>query len=184
MSHAGYIRVSSYGQNTDRQLVGIELKITFEEKASAKDTKRPQLQACLKWLREGDTLHVHSIDRLARNLEDLLSLVKQLTGRGITVNFHKENLVFDGNDNPMQRLMLQLLGSVSEFERSLINERRREGMAQAKAKGKQIGAKRKLSNDHVLDIKQRIASGETKKSLAIEYCVTRQTLYNAIGGEA
>jgi DNA invertase Pin-like site-specific DNA recombinase len=180
MSDVGYIRVSSYGQNTDRQLVGIELNKTFEEKASAKDTKRPQLQACLEWLREGDTLHVHSIDRLARNLEDLLSLVKQLTGSGITVNFHKENLVFDGNDNPMQRLMLQLLGSVSEFERSLINERRREGMAQAKAKGKQIGAKRKLTSDDVKSIKQRLATGETKKAIAKEYQVTRQTIYTAL----
>jgi DNA invertase Pin-like site-specific DNA recombinase len=180
MSDVGYIRVSSYGQNTDRQLVGIELDKAFEEKASAKDTKRPQLQACLEWLREGDTLHVHSIDRLARNLEDLLNLVKQLTSKGVTVNFHKENLVFDGNDNPMQRLMLQLLGSVSEFERSLINERRREGMAQAKAKGKQIGAKRKLSGDDVKSIKQRLACGETKLSLASEYGVTRQTLYSAL----
>lgn len=180
MSNVGYIRVSSYGQNTDRQLVGIELDKTFEEKASAKDTKRPQLQACLEWLRDGDTLHVHSIDRLARNLQDLLNLVKQLTGNGIAVNFHKENLVFDGNDNPMQKLMLQLLGSVSEFERELINERRREGMAQAKAKGKQIGAKRKLSTADVIDIKQRIAIGETKKSIAIEFNVTRQTLYTAI----
>lgn len=180
MSNVGYIRVSSYGQNTDRQLVGIELDKEFEEKASAKDTKRPQLQACLEWLRDGDTLHVHSIDRLARNLEDLLNLVKQLTGNGVTVNFHKENLVFDGNDNPMQRLMLQLLGSVSEFERALINERRREGMAQAKAKGKQIGAKQKLSTTDVKTIKQRLAMGETKKALAAEYEVTRQTLYSAL----
>ena len=90
MSNVGYIRVSSYGQNTDRQLVGIELDKTFEEKASAKDTKRPQLQACLEWLRDGDTLHVHSIDRLARNLQDLLNLVKQLTGNGIAVTFTKK----------------------------------------------------------------------------------------------
>ena len=80
----------------------------------------------------------------------------------------------------MQKLMLQLLGSVSEFERELINERRREGMAQAKAKGKQIGAKRKLSTADVIDIKQRLAIGETKKSIAIEFNVTRQTLYTAI----
>ncbi len=181
MSNVGYIRVSSYGQNTDRQLVGIPLDKTFEEKVSAKDTKRPELQSCLEWLREGDVLHVHSIDRLARNLEDLLSLVKQLTTSGVSVQFHKENLTFNGSDNPMQQLMLQLLGAVSEFERSLINERRREGMAQAKLKGKQIGAKKKLTNDDIAIIKKRIAAGETKKAIAAEYSVTRQTLYSAIG---
>ncbi len=79
MSRIGYIRVSSYSQNTDRQLVGVELDKTFTEKASAKNANRPQLQACLEWVREGDTLHVHSIDRLARNLFDLQKIVEHLT---------------------------------------------------------------------------------------------------------
>ena len=179
-SNAGYIRVSSYSQNTDRQLSGVELDQTFTEKASAKNANRPQLKACLEWLRDGDTLHVHSIDRLARNLFDLQDLVEKLTSKGVTVQFHKENLTFSGNENAMQKLMLQMMGAFAEFERTLINERRKEGMAAAKAAGKQIGAKRKLSDEDVIVIKQRLARGDTKKGLAQEYGVSRQTLYSAI----
>ncbi|MEW8218000.1 MAG: recombinase family protein [Candidatus Thiodiazotropha taylori] len=180
MSNVGYIRVSSYGQNTDRQLTSIELDKVFEEKASAKDAQRPQLTACREWLRDGDTLHIHSIDRLARNLSDLQQIVDELTLQGVTVLFHKESLTFSGSDDPMQRLMLQMMGAFAEFERALINERRREGMAAAKLKGKQIGAKRKLSSEDVLSIKQRLAFGESKKAIAEEYGVTRQTLYTAL----
>jgi len=182
MSDAAYIRVSSYGQNTDRQLANVNIKFdkTFTEKASAKDTNRPKLRECIEWLREGDTLHVHSIDRLARNLQDLQNLVQQFNDKGVTVQFHKEALIFSGADNPMQTLMLQMLGAISEFERALINERRREGMAAAKAAGKQIGAKKKLSDEDVGAIKERVAGGETKKALSIEYGISRQTLYDAL----
>jgi len=181
MSNVGYIRVSSYSQNIDRQLRETDLNKVFEEKASAKDTNRPELNACLEWLREDDVLHVHSIDRLARNLQDLQHIVQTLTDKGVTVKFHKENLTFSGEkSDPMKTLMLQMMGAFSEFERSLINERRKEGMAAAKAAGKQIGAKRKLSNVDVIDIKSRIARGASKSSLADEYRISRQTLYSAL----
>ena len=181
MSNVGYIRVSSYSQNMDRQLRDVALDKTFEEKASAKNTNRPQLVSCMEWLRDGDVLHVHSIDRLARNLQDLQHIVKSLTDEGVTVVFHKENLTFSGGrSDPMKTLMLQMMGAFSEFERSLINERRKEGMAAAKAAGKQIGAKRKLSKADVVDIKFRIASGASKSSLANEYSISRQTLYSAL----
>jgi DNA invertase Pin-like site-specific DNA recombinase len=181
MSNVGYIRVSSFSQNTDRQLRDIDLDKTFGEKASAKDSNRPQLIACMEWLRDGDVLHVHSIDRLARNLQDLQNIVQTLTDKGVTVVFHKENLTFSGGaSDPMKTLMLQMMGAFSEFERALINERRKEGMAAAKAAGKQIGAKRKLSKADVIDIKSRIASGVSKSSLANEYSVSRQTLYSAL----
>ncbi len=84
--------MSSYGQNTDRQLADVALDKIFEEKASAKDTNRPVLQDCLDYLREGDKLHVHSIDRLARNLVDLQTIVTKLNSKGVSVVFHKENL--------------------------------------------------------------------------------------------
>ena len=181
MTNIGYLRVSSYSQNTDRQLRDIDLDKTFEEKASAKNSNRPQLVACMEWLRDADVLHVHSIDRLARNLQDLQHIVQTLTDKGVTVVFHKENLTFSGGtSDPMKTLMLQMMGAFSEFERSLINERRKEGMAAAKAAGKQIGAKRKLSNADVIQIKSRIATGASKSSLAEEYCISRQTLYSAL----
>jgi len=150
MASVGYIRVSSVGQNTARQLDGVELDEVFTEKISAKDTQRPQLQACLKYLRKGDVLHVHSIDRLARSLVDLERLTSDLVDRGVVVKFHKENLAFSGEATPMETLLRQILASFSEFERSLINERRREGQAAAKARGVKFGRKPKLSDEHPL----------------------------------
>lgn len=181
MGHqVGYIRVSSIDQNTDRQLLGIELNKTFKEKISGKNIKRPQLQECLEYLREGDTMHVHSIDRLARNLAHLQGIVSDLTGRGVNVKFHKENLLFTGDDSPLQKLQLQMMGAFSEFERSLIRERQREGIAAAKAQGKQIGAVPKLSQEAIAIIKQRAAICVNKKALAEEFGISRTTLYKVL----
>ena len=115
MANIGYVRVSTTDQKTDRQLEGVALDKVFEDKASAADTARPQLLLCLDYVREGDTLYVHSIDRLARNLQDLLRLLGQFTGKGVTVSFHKERLTFSGQDDPFQRLQLQIIGAVAEF---------------------------------------------------------------------
>ena len=131
----GYVRVSTLIQNTSRQLDGVALHKVFEDKASGKNVDRPQLTACLAHLREGDTLHVHSMDRLCRNLDDLRRIVKDLTGRGVVVKFHKEGLSFTAEDSPMSNLLLSMLGAVAEFERSLILERQREGIQIAKGEG-------------------------------------------------
>src|ERR1700721_843936 len=128
----GYIRVSSVDQNTERQLDGVQLDKTFTDKASGKDTKRPQLQAALDYLRDGDVLVVHSMDRLARNLDDLRKIVLGLTERGVVVEFVKEHLTFTREDNAMSKLLLSVMGAFAEFERSLISERQREGIALAK----------------------------------------------------
>jgi DNA invertase Pin-like site-specific DNA recombinase len=100
----GYLRVSTVDQNTDRQLDGVELDKLYEDKISGASTKRPQLQACLDYLRDGDTLHVHSMDRLARSMRDIEDLVKELTGRGVTVRFHKEGWTFSGKMDATQGL--------------------------------------------------------------------------------
>jgi DNA invertase Pin-like site-specific DNA recombinase len=177
----GYIRVSSLEQNTDRQLDGQELDKVFTDRASGKDTKRPQLQACLEYLREGDVLVVHSMDRLARNLHDLKNMVTDLTGRGVQVHFTKENLTFTGEgDSPMAHLLLNLLGAVAEFERSLIRERQREGIALAKVAGVYKGRKRVLTPQQVQEIRSRVVAGDRKSGLAVEYGVSRQTLYSAL----
>ncbi|WP_422462580.1 MULTISPECIES: recombinase family protein [unclassified Endozoicomonas] len=178
--NVGYIRVSSIDQNTARQLEGIDLDTTFEDHCSGKDTDRPQLKACLRHLRSGDRLHVHSIDRLARSLKDLQTLVEDLTEQGISIQFHKENLIFTGDSNPMHKLMLQMMGAFAEFERSMIRERQREGIAAARKQGKQIGATRKLTADQVNEVVERIKAGEQKNKLAAEYGISRQTLYNTI----
>jgi DNA invertase Pin-like site-specific DNA recombinase len=175
----GYRRVSTLVQNTARQLDGVPVDKTFEDKASGKDRKRPQLKTALEFCREGDTLVVHSMDRLARNLTDLQAMVTELTKRGVNVRFVKENLTFGhGKKDAMSNLMLALLGAVAEFEREMILERQREGIALAKAEGKYKGRKKALNADQVKELLHRIAAGgETKADLAEEFGISRETLY-------
>jgi DNA invertase Pin-like site-specific DNA recombinase len=173
----GYIRVSSLDQNTARQLEGVELDKTFSDKASGKDVKRPQLQAALEYLRDGDVLVVHSMDRLARNLVDLRTMVEELTGRGVRVQFVKENLIFTGDDTSAAKLLLNVMGAVAEFERSLLKERQREGIAIAKKAGVYKGRKPSLTPERVTELRARVAAGEKKAALAREFGISRETLY-------
>jgi DNA invertase Pin-like site-specific DNA recombinase len=173
----GYIRVSSTDQNTERQLDGVELDERFEDKCSGKDRERPALQALLKHARKGDHILVHEMSRLARNLTDMLNLVRELTGREIVIEFVKEKLVFDGKADSGGMLMLQIMGAVSEFERAMILERQREGIRIAQAKGTYRGRKAALSVARASELRQRAAAGEVKTQLAREFGITRQTLY-------
>jgi DNA invertase Pin-like site-specific DNA recombinase len=161
----------------DRQLDGLLLDKVFTDKLSGKDTQRPVFQQCMQFLREGDTLVVHSMDRLARNLDDLRRTVQTLTGRGVRVQFVKEGLLFSGDDSPMANLLLSVLGAIAEFERSLIRERQLEGIAVAKRKGIYKGRKKALDDVLVARIKERIASGERKARVARDAGISRQTLY-------
>src|ERR1700746_2456598 len=131
----GYVRVSSIDQNTVRQLDGVQLDKVFTDRASGKDVNRPQLKAALDYLRDGDVLVIHSMDRLARNLDDLRKIVTDLTGRGVQVHFIKEGLLFTGEDSAMSKLLLSVMGAFAEFERALLKERQREGIAVAKRAG-------------------------------------------------
>lgn len=175
-----YRRVSAEDQTTARQLEGMTFDFEFEDKASGKDTERPGLAACLQHLRAGDVLHVHSMDRLARSLDDLRRLVKDLTAKGVRVRFHKESQEFTGEDSPMANLMLSMLGAVAEFERALIRERQREGIAVAKAKGVYKGRKASLSPDRRAILRARAAEGESKAALAREFGISRETVYQYI----
>jgi DNA invertase Pin-like site-specific DNA recombinase len=173
----GYIRVSSLDQNTERQLDGVELDKVFTDKASGKDADRPQLRAALEYVREGDLLLVHSMDRLARNTEDMLRTVRELTGKGVSVEFVKERLTFSGADDPMSTLMLTMLAGFAQFERSLILERQREGIAIAKAKGVYKGRKPSLSPEQVTELRRRVDEGEKKTKVAAHFAISRETLY-------
>jgi len=173
----GYIRVSTLDQNTERQLEDVALDKTFTDKASGKDTNRPELQRALEYLREGDTLVVHSMDRLARNLDDLRKIVLSLTRKGVAVEFSKERLTFTGEDSPMSLLILSVMGAFAEFERSLLKERQREGITLAKRKGLYKGRKPSLTEERIKELRHRIASGEKKAVLAREFHISRQTLY-------
>jgi DNA invertase Pin-like site-specific DNA recombinase len=173
----GYIRVSSFDQNPERQLEHVEVDRMFTDKASGKDTRRPQLDSLLSFVREGDTVVVHSMDRLARNLDDLRRLVQKLTQRGVRIEFVKENLAFAGEDSPMANLMLSVMGAFAEFERALIRERQREGIALAKQRGAYRGRKKALSSEQVAELRQRASAGEKKSKLARELGISRETLY-------
>ncbi|NNM97472.1 MAG: recombinase family protein [Candidatus Dormibacteraeota bacterium] len=176
----GYIRVSSLDQSTARQLDGLALERTFVDKASGKDARRPQLEAMCGFVREGDSVVVHSMDRLARNLDDLRSIVARLTAKGVEVHFVKEQLVFTGDDTAIANLLLSVMGAFAEFERSLIRERQREGIELAKARGAYRGRRRSLSDDQVAEIRRRVDDGIPKAALARQFDVSRETLYQAL----
>ena len=176
----GYVRVSSLDQNPERQLEQVQVDRIFTDKASGKDTQRPELDNLLTFVREGDTVVVHSMDRLARNLDDLRRLVQQLATRGVRVEFVKECLTFTGEDSPMANLMLSVMGAFAEFERTLIRERQKEGIALAKQRGVYRGRKNSLSPEQVAEMKQRAANGEPKAALAREFGVSRETIYQYI----
>ena len=180
----GYSRVSSLGQNEGRQLADVELDRHFTDKCSGKDRKRPQLAECLKYVRHGDTLVVHSIDRLARNLADLQKIIAELNERGIAVRFSKENLNFTGNDDPLQKLMLQMMGAFAEFERNLIRERQREGIEAAKQAGKHLGRRSVVDDDIMREIAMAMAGAESKYSIAKRLGVSRPSLDRALKRQA
>ena len=178
----GYVRVSTFEQNTDRQLEGIKTDKTFLEKISGKSADRPQLIELLNYIRDGDTLVVHSLDRLARNLDDLRRLVQTLTAKDVKVQFLKENLIFTGENSPMSNLLLSVMGVFAEFERALIRERQLEGIALAKKRGAYKGRKRCLTTEQVEAMKQRVSNGEKKSQIAQDLGVSRETLYQYLRG--
>ena len=173
----GYRRVSSLDQHPDRQLDGLVLDRVFTDKASGKDVARPELDALLRYARTGDAVVVHSLDRLARNLDDLRRLVQDLTGRGVRVEFVKEQLAFTGEDSPMAQLLLSVMGAFAEFERALIRERQREGIALAKQRGAYRGRKRSLTAEQISQLHERAAAGAAKAMLAREFGISRETVY-------
>jgi DNA invertase Pin-like site-specific DNA recombinase len=173
----GYVRVSTVDQHPERQLEQVQVDRLFTDTASGKDTRRPALAALLSFVREGDTVVVHSMDRLARNLDDLRRLVQTLTRRGVRITFVQEQLTFTGEDAPLAHLLLSVMGAFAEFERALLRERQREGIALAKQRGAYRGRKKSLSPDQVAALRARAAAGAKKAPLAREFGISRETLY-------
>lgn len=181
VQRVGYKRVSTIDQNPERQLEGVELDKVFVDYASGKDTNRPQLQAVIIYLREGDSLFVHSMDRMARNVEDMLRMVRELNNKGVSVQFIKENMNFVAHtEDPRSTLMMTMLTAFAQFERALIRERQREGIAIAKAKGVYKGGKPKLDAEQVAKLKQQVADGVPKSVLARKFKISRETVYQYI----
>lgn len=173
----GYVRVSSFDQHPDRQLDQVPVDRVFTDKASRKDVHRPQLDLLLAFVREGDTVVIHSMDHVARNLDDLRQLVQTLTHRGIRVEFVKEHLIFTAAKDPMAQLLLPVMGAFAEFERVLIRERQREGIALAKQRGAYRGRKKALTADQGVRLRRRAHSEESKTQLAQAFGISRETVY-------
>jgi len=179
----GYKRVSTLEQNTTRQLDGVHLDVEFEDKASGKDATRPELLAMIKTAYKGDTIVVHSMDRLARNLKDLKDIVTSLIAKGVQVRFIKENLTFSGKADPYSELMLNMMGSFAEFERSLIKSRQMEGISIAKAAGEYAGRggrPKTITADQVSAIKARVADGDKKAHIARDMKISRESIYKLL----
>ena len=177
----GYVRVSSFEQNESRQLEGLELDRVFMDKASGKNIQRPQLEALMKYVRDGDMVVCHSMDRLGRNLVDLRRTVTDLTSRNVGIRFIKENLILTGDDSPMATLLLNMMGSFAEFELAWSRERQREGIELAKRAGIYKGRKRLLTPDRAAELTRRLGEGESKAALAREFGLDRTTVYRYIG---
>ena len=131
----------------------------------------------IDYVRDGDKVIVHSMDRLARNLDDLRSIVTQLTSMEAEIEFIKESLIFTGKDSPMSRLMLSVKGAFTEFKRSLIKEREMEGIALAKKRGAYKGCKPSLSEEETATIRERVSNGEKKTEISRDLGISRETLY-------
>ena len=178
MSVIGYKRVSSASQNTERQDLG-ELDKLFEEKLSGKDIKgRPALLAMIDYAREGDTIKVYSIDRLARDLRDLQDIISQLNEKGVTITFLTEGLTFSaGADDAFAKLQLQMMGAFAEFERNIIRKRQLEGIEKAKAKGVYANRGSTICKHRVKELK---ADGLSNSAIARTLEISRMSVYRVL----
>ena len=179
--HIGYIRVSSEGQNIDRQLEGITLDKRFIDKISGATKDRPQLAACIAYIRSGDTLHVHSIDRLSRSIRDMEELVSGLVARGVIIQFHTEKLTFGEEDNPFATMQLHLLTVFAQFERSVSKKRQREGIAIAKSKGKHLG-RPKLDMSRRVEAILLLDQGNTISDISRHMNLSRSSIRKLLSG--
>lgn len=177
----GYVRVSTLDQNPARQLEGMTLDRVFSESASARNADRPELIEMMAYVRAGDTLYVHSIDRLARNLDDLRSIVRELVDKGARVEFVTEGLTFTADASPIATMLLSVMGALAEFERAIIRERQAEGIALARNRGAYRGRKNKLGTERLRQARELLeGEGNTMTSVAETLGVDRSTLHRAL----
>ena len=182
MAKVLYARVSTIQQHLDRQLTDSDkYDMVFMDKCSGKDTNRPKLQEMLNYLHPQDSLFIHEMSRLGRNTFDLISLVRTILDKNVEIHFLKENLHFKpGHSDPISNLMLQIFSSVYAFERSLILERTKEGIALAKAQGKYKGTKKHLSKAQIEELKD-LAKNKLAwpvATLCKRYNICRASVYN------
>jgi len=180
MANIAYIRVSAVDQNEGRQvemMKACNIDETYIEKASGKDTARPQLQAMIKFARSGDTIYIESFSRLARNTRDLLDLIETMTAKGIKVISLKEGL---DSTTPAGKLMLTMIGAIATFERENMLERQREGIALAKADGKYKGRKAKDLPINFAELLNQYQTRQITKTRLAELCIVSRPVLNRL----
>jgi len=173
-----YVRVSTVEQNEARQLEALQkynIEKWYTEKVSAKDANRPQLQAMLDYVREGDTLYIHDFSRLARSTKDLLEIVELLEAKGVALVSNKENI---DSATPTGKLMLTMIAAINEFERENLLERQREGIAEAVKEGKYKGGQvKKINEEHFNDLLSQYYQRKINKvEMAKQLNISRPTL--------
>jgi len=178
----GYVRVSDPGQNTIRQDVLMEslgVEKIYVDRASGKDTSRPQLQSMLEYVREGDTVLVESYSRLARSTRDLLDIVEKLNSKGVQFASKKENI---DTSTPQGRLMLTVFAGLYQFERECSRERQAEGIREAKKRGVYKGRARiKVDHDKFLKVYTEWKSGNmTANAAQKQLGLTARTFYRRV----
>ena len=176
MANIAYVRVSSVDQNEQRQIKALEpygIDKWYIEKASAKDTNRPQFKAMIDYARDGDTIHIHDFSRLARSTKDLLSIAERLKANNIHLISNKENL---DTNTPTGKLMLTMIAAINEFERENLLERQREGIALAVKQGKYKGRKEVSVKDFGKHYNRYMNREINKTRLAKELKISRPTL--------
>ena len=180
MALISYARVSSYGQSLDVQLDKLKhCDRVFKEKQSGRSTdKREQLALCLDYVRDGDTLVVTKLDRLARSTRDLLNILNTLEKKQVKLHVIDQQI---DTSTPSGRLLVHLLGSIAEFENDLRKDRQLDGISLAKRNGVKFGRKKALTETQVQELRQKRTEGLLIKDLMEHYCLSKATVYRALG---
>ncbi|MEL6491417.1 MAG: recombinase family protein [Cyanobacteria bacterium J06621_3] len=180
MAMVGYARVSSVGQSLDVQLDKLKTcDKVFKERKTGTSNKRPRLKACLEYIREGDTLVVTRLDRLARSTLHLCQVADQLQGKG--VNLKVIDQLIDTSD-ATGRLLFNMLGAIAQFETEIRAERQMDGIRSAKARGVQLGRQKNLTAEQCLELRQRRKQGTLIKTLMKEYGLSKASVYRYLNG--
>jgi DNA invertase Pin-like site-specific DNA recombinase len=182
MANLGYIIESAASENIHRQMLEAGLDEIYVENTPVGGVRRPLLKAALKNLKKGDSLHMHSIDQLARDLSDLRHIIEVLNERGVSIRFYKEGLTFDGTDDPVQTLQKRMLAILTDFQQSYIQDLIEEEKQSALVHGRRAGVSTKLRVRDIQDIRSRVSRGANKSALAREYGISRPTLYSILVG--
>ena len=182
MAIVGYARVSSFGQSLEVQLDKLShCEKVFQEKKSGRTDNRAELQNCLTYLRDGDTLVITKLDRLGRSIRDLLNIINQLEKNNVSFQVLDQQI---DTSTPSGKLLLHMLGAIAEFENDLRASRQSEGIQKALSNGVQFGRKSKLTDDEVLVMRKAREAGTKIKDLMNEYSLSKASVYRLLDSQA